>query len=481
MGQCDARSHITDSRFYSGGYTTSEAKAVFCDLFRYQRWLHVEAVLAESQAALGMIPQEAAREIRANAHIGKLDLKQISRDLAVTNHSLMPLLNALSSRCSESARRYIHFGATTQDIQDTAQALEMKDVLDILERELVAVMEILSKLALEYKGLVTTGRTHTQDALPTTLGLKMAGWLDELLRSYQRLGQIRPRVLVTQLFGGVGTMDAFGDKGLELLREFSSRLGLNAPLTAWHNSRDRISEFLVWLGFATGALARMADEIRGLARSSIGELEEPFHQGKLGSSTMPHKRNPELCEQVVVLSRLVGSNAGLGMQALVNEHERDYRSVRLEWVTVADASQYACAAFAIAKRILKGLIVRHGRIDKNVKSSAPLICSEALMFYLGKELGKDRAHRLIYEAAMKAVETGREMLDVLMDEEEVRAVYSKQELEGVFSPASHVGLARKLTESVAAQVEREIEGRKGFQTRSCPLAGPDGSCTVELS
>ncbi len=479
MGQCGARSHITDSRFYYSGYTTDEAKAVFCDLYRYQRWLDVEAALSEAQAELGMIPKEAATEIRKNADIRKLDMDKIKKDLAITNHSLMPLLNALSSLCSDASRRFIHYGATTQDIQDTAESLEIKDVLDILERELVVVMGSLADLAARYKSLVVTGRTHTQDALPMTLGLKMAGWLDELWRGYERLQELRPRVLVSELFGGVGTMDAFGDKGLELLDVFSKSLGLYPAMTSWHNARDRVAEFLSWLGLVTGGLARMADEIRGLARSSIGELEEPFHQGKLGSSTMPHKRNPELCEQVVVLSRLVCGNAGLGLSGLVNEHERDYRSVRLEWVTVADSSQYACAAFALSRKILDGIIVHKERINKNLRSSAPYICSEALMFYLGKRLGKDRAHRLIYEASMEAVHTGRQMVDVLMEAEEIKGAYSKEELESVFQPEGHIGLSERLTDRLVSLVKNGIDTKETGWKRLCPLAQSSGNCSVK--
>ena len=194
----------------------------------------------------------------------------------------------------------------------------------------------------------------------------MAVWLDELWRNYERLDGLSGAGLVSQLFGGVGTMDAFAEKGFELLAEFSQRLGLAPPFTAWHASRDRVAEFLSTMALIAGTLARIADEIRSLARSETAELEEPFQMGKIGSSTMPHKRNPEMCEQVVVLARLIKANAGLGFEGMINEHERDYRAVRLEWVTVTDTSLFVCGLLALMKVILKGLIIHEHRIRQNV-------------------------------------------------------------------------------------------------------------------
>ncbi len=478
MIACNPISHITDSRFYARGYSTVEAKKVFCDLYRYQRWLDVEATLAEVQARMEIIPVKAAADIRTAADIKKLDLDSIKRDLRVTNHSLMPLLNAMSRLCPESSRGFIHFGATTQDIQDTAQVLEMKDIMTIAKRDLRLIIRHLARLAERYKDLVIIGRTHTQDALAMTLGLKMAVWLDELWRDLERILESEKRILVAQLFGGVGTMDSFGAKAVELLEDFSNRLGLGVPRTSWHNSRDRICEFLNIVALVTGALARIADEIRSLARSPIGEMEEPFHHGKLGSSTMPHKRNPEMCEQVVVLARLTKANAMLGFEGLVNEHERDYRAVRLEWVSVADSAQYLCAALSFMKDILSNLIVYEDRISQNALSAAPLICTEALMFYLGKKLGKDKAHTIIYEVAMRAVDTGQLLIDLLFELPEIRQNFSRSKIEALIDPSKHVGKSSFLTMNVVNDVLERLGGRDIEVERTCPLSGIDGSCSV---
>ncbi len=480
MSSCELRSHIVDSQFYSSGYTTKEARRIFCDKYRYQRWLEVEAALASVQADLGIIPEWAATAINEKAHIRYLDMQAIQEGIKKTSHSLLPLLEALRQACEGDAGQFIHFGATTQDIQDTAQVLEIRDVLDIVERDLRSIVLLIADLAEQYKDLVTIGRTHAQHALPMTLGLKMAVWLDEVWRNYERLIACKERVLVSQLFGGVGTMDAFAKKGLELLAQFSDRLGLQAPLTAWHASRDRSAEFLSTMAMISGTLGKIADEIRCLARSETGELEEPFQMGKVGSSTMPHKRNPEMCEQVVVLARLIKANAGLGFEAMINEHERDYRTVRLEWVTITDTSLFVCGLLSLMKAILKDLTVHEPTIRQNVDRAATLISTEALMFYLGETIGKQTAHRIVYEASMEAIETKQPLIDLLMNHDEISGKFKREDLEKTIDPMNHIGLSQELTRRVIGHVKEQLGRAEPIDEteRTCPLADEDGACTI---
>ncbi|XCN74270.1 MAG: adenylosuccinate lyase family protein [Candidatus Electrothrix aestuarii] len=460
MNTCTPNSHIVDSRFYSGGYTTLEARRIFCDLRRYQHWLDVEVALASAQAELGVIPQEAADNIQQNARICLLDLDGIRQGLQLTNHSLMPLLEALRKVCDEEAGQFIHFGATTQDIQDTAQVLELRNVLLVVERDLHKIISLLMQRARQYRDLVTIGRTHSQHALPMTIGLKIAGWLDEVWRGVERLEQVRERLLVSELFGGVGTMDALGEQAFPLVEKFSAKLGLAVPNVAWHASRDRFAEFLSLLAMIGGSLARIADEIRCLARNEIHEMEEPFHMGKIGSSTMPHKRNPELCEQVVVLSKLITSNVLLGYEGLICEHERDYRSVRLEWAALTDSSLYTCGLLALMKEILADMTVHEQRVRDNVLKAAPLISTEALMFFLGDTIGKQNAHTLVYEASMQSVETGKPVLDILMEDAKIAGNFSREEIERAIAPERHVGMSRELTEKTIAYVETRMQGKE---------------------
>jgi adenylosuccinate lyase len=468
-----ARSHIADSRFYQSGYTTGEARRVFCDLRRLQRWLEVEAALAASQAELGAIPAAAALELGKTARLDLLDLEAIKADMKKTGHSLIPLLNAWQKITSPGAGKYIHFGATTQDIQDTAQSLEIREFLLIIERDTSRIIRLLAGLAHRYRDLVTIARTHGQQALPITLGAKIAVWLDEMIRNAGRLQTCRQSVPASQLFGGVGTMAAFGNQGFELLDRFSAKLGLAVPLCSWHTARDRLAEMLSTLAILAGTLGKIANEICQLSRDEIGELEEPFHMGKIGSTTMPHKRNPELCEQVVVLAKLVKNNTALGFEALINEHERDYRAVRLEWVAITDTALYVCGALSLMNSILEKLIVHEERIRQNVSSAASLIATEALMFRMAEQMGKQPAHQLLYEISMAARNTGRPLVDLLSSHPRVASVFTAEGLRQAMAPEHHTGLAPLLTDRVVESAARWLadRGEDSSPLAPCPLQG----------
>lgn len=474
-------SHITDSRYYSHAYTTAEARTVFCDHRRLQRWLDVEAALALSQAAISMIPKEVAARLKATARLDLLDCEAIKTGIAETGHSLIPLLDQWQEVAGVDAARFIHYGATTQDIQDTSQSLEIKDIITIVERDLGQIISELRTLANEHRLQVIIGRTHGQQALPTTLGLKIAIWLDEMLRHADRLQECRHRVLVSQLFGGVGTMSALGDHPFDLLNDFSERLGLTAPNTAWHTARDRVAEFTSCLALITGTMAKIANEICQLAKNEICEVEEPFHMGKIGSTTMPHKRNPELCEQVVVLAKLVRSAAGLGFDSLVNEHERDYRAVRIEWASLVDASLYSCGSFALLKSILKGLIVHPDKINHNLDTSACLIATEALMFMIGGKIGKQAAHQLLYEISMAAYSAGDSLGTLLNRHPLIKGSFTEKEIKEATDPAAHIGSAVQQTDRLVALADKwlAVNQQENKQTLSCPLADTTCRCKVK--
>lgn len=476
MEHCCSASHIIDSRFFADGYGTDEARQVFCDYRRMQRWLDVEASLARCQGELGIIPPEAAQAMRQTARLELLNIGTIKADIATTGHSLIPLLKEWQRVTEPSAGQFIHYGATTQDIQDTAQSLELREISAIIQRDLALIITQLARLADDNRSLVTIGRSHGQHALPTTMGLKMAGWLDETLRNATRLEACRERLLVAQLFGGVGTMAALSMQALPLLECFAKDLGLAAPLSCWHSSRDRLAEFTGVLALVTGGLARIANEICQLARNEIGELAEPFIFGQIGSTTMPHKKNPELCEQVVVLARLVKANAGTALDTLCNEHERDYRAVRLEWVALTEASIFSCAALRLMKEILRGLSINKTRIRENLDRFAVLISTEALMFLLGKKIGKQSAHTLIYEASMGCTGSNQaELLNRLMTYPEVNAFFSRDELEGAIDPRQHTGLSGAIIDRVLAEAKK-ITPSQPLQPTACAIRIPGICC-----
>lgn len=453
------RSHITDSRFHGGWYATPESRRVFCDVCRMQRWLDIEATLALSQADLGLIPSKAADEIARAARVEAIDLEEVQRGIRQTQHSLVALLRALERACADGAGEFVHYGATTQDVQDTAEALEMREVLQIVDRDLQAILLRLRELALAHRDTLMVGRTHARPALPTTFGLKVAGWIDELMREFERLDAMRPRVLVAELFGGVGTMAGFQGRGRELLRTFAGRLSLGVPEMAWHVARDRIAEFGTTLAMLAGALARIADEVRTLARPEFAELEEGWHHGLVGSSTMPHKRNPEACEQVVVLARLSRSAAATGLETLIEEHERDSRGHRLEWVAVADVSHYTITALAIVREILGGLIVHEDRMAAHAHEAAGQICTEALMLALARHIGKQSAYKVVYELSQAAQDRGGSLQDYAAESPEIQAHLSAAELAQIFDPARQVGEAAALVDDVVTRVDRSLDAR----------------------
>jgi len=468
MAPCSPSSHIIDSHFFADGYGTSEARQVFCDYRRMQRWLEVEVALAQSQAEIGLIPAQAAQAMIEAARLERLDIVAIQADIKKTGHSLIPLLKEWQRLTGDEAGQFIHYGATTQDIQDTAQSLELREITTILQRDLALIIGQLATLADDNRDLVTIGRSHGQHALPTTMGLKMAGWLDETLRNADRLAACQGRLLVAQLFGGVGTMAALSDQAIPLLNRFAERLGLAAPLACWHNSRDRLAEFTSILALISGGLARIANEICQLARNEIGELAEPFTFGQIGSTTMPHKKNPELCEQVVVLARLVKANTGTALDTLCNEHERDYRAVRLEWVALTEAAVFTCAALRLMKSILSGLSINRARVEENLDRFAVLVSTEALMFRLGEKIGKQSAHALIYEASMGGEGPGQaRLIERLMAYPAINQAFSQADLEQAIDPSQHIGQAGVLIDRVLAEAKKHPVPKT--EIGPCPL------------
>lgn len=445
------RGHITDSVFFGDRYASPESRRIFCDHCRMQRWLTIEAALAEAEAELGIIPATAAADIARTARAGLVGVEAVRAETERSGHSLVGLLRVFQAVCPGDSGQYVHFGATTQDIQDTGQALEMRDVLDTLDGLLSRIAGELVRHADQHAKTVGLGRTHAQPALPITFGLKVAGWLDEILRHIERLREVRRRVVVAQLFGGAGTMAAFGDQALELLGRFSARLGLAAPDTGWHVARDRVAEFVTTLAMVAGTLGRAADEIRILSRPEFGEVSEGWAYGKVGSSTMPHKRNPERCEQVVALARLACGQAPIALTAMAGDHERDSRSLRLEWSCVPDASHYTLAAAGIFADTISALVVHPDRLARNVNDVAGQVASEPLMLALAARHGKQTAHEIVYELTQTAHDKQVPLRDLLTERDESALGLDRATCESIFRPDRYLGASEKLTHRVLAR------------------------------
>jgi adenylosuccinate lyase len=287
-----------------------------------------------------------------------------------------------------------------------------------------------------------------------SFGLKVASWLDEVLRHSQRLVDLRERVLVAQLFGGAGTMAGFGENGIRLLEAFAGRLGLKAPTLGWHVARDRVVEYCSTLSMIAGTMGRIGEEIRILGRPEFGEVSEHWRYGTVGSSTMPHKRNPERCEQVVVLAKLAAGQTGLALNAMMGDHERDSRALRVEWACVPDVSHYCLAACEIVSEILTGLTVHEDRLRENVREVADQLASERLMLALADQLGKQTAHERVYELSQEAYACGTSIQELFGSHADLAPLLSKEELSIIFDPAGYLGMSRQLTDRAVAETRK---------------------------
>jgi 3-carboxy-cis,cis-muconate cycloisomerase len=449
-------SHFIDYQLFGDQFSTPEARAIFDERAMLQRWLDVEVALAAAQAELGLIPAAAAATIAASARVERLDLDRVRRDLQTTAHPIVPVVRELERLCGP-AGRWVHWGATTQDILDTGMVLQLRTVHGLVRRDLVALIGVLAGLASAHRDTVMAGRTHAQQALPITFGFKVAGWVAECLRHVTRLDEAAPRLLVGELAGAVGTLAGFGEQGEAVQRLALGKLGLGVPLIAWHAARDTIAEFVALLSLIGGTLARVANEVVQLQRSEVMELEEPFAPGKVGSSTMPHKRNPTHAERVVAIGRLLRGLAATAQDAMVAAHERDMSAGRAEWVLVPEASCLAAAALHWTLVIARGLHVNVDRMTENLGRLGGLLLSEPVMLALGRSIGRNAAHDVAYEAAMAAFEGKGSFRDRLLAAR-VAAALGPAELDLLLDPRRYTGLAGSFVDRVVAAAARLTGG-----------------------
>ena len=400
---------MIDSTLYRHLWGTEEARAIFEEPARLRSWLAILVALADAQAELGIVPTEAAQAIRAEAAAERLDLGFVAEETRRTGHSTLGLIRGLQRILPASAAEWVYYGTTVQDLTDTWTALAMRSVGSILWRDLRTVEGLLLGLAERHRDTPMTGRTHGQGGSPITFGLKAASWADEIDRHLERLRQGASRWLVGQLAGGVGTLAFFGEAGPELRRRFCERLGLADPGVSWTTSRDRLAEFTTLLALVSGTLARIGNEVYQLQRPEIGELREATRPGAVGSITMPHKRNPETAEHLVTLWRLVRAAAGTTLEGMVQEHERDGRGWKAEWVAFPEACLLTMTALDLAKPLLEGLEVDETRMAGNASAGGGFAASEALLAALAPRVGKHRAQDLLQRVLGEARQQGRSL------------------------------------------------------------------------
>ena len=445
-------SHASESLLYGASFSTSEFLDIFNDHARVQAWFDVEVALAKAQGQLGVIPEEAAQEISQKAVVENVDVSEIGQGISATAHPIVPAIRALEEICDNGAGEYIHYGATTQDVMDTGLVLQIKKSWPIILRDLTGIQDALIKLAKKHRSTPMVGRTHGQQALPLTFGYKCAVWVDEIGRQISRFKEAEARVLSGNITGAVGTMAAFGPKGREIQKIALDHLNLTVPNICWHSSRDRICELANLMTQISGSLGKIAREIYALQQVEFGELAEPHHHGKVGSSTMPHKRNPAVVELAIGLSRLIRAQQVAITDAAFQEHERYSALLRIELAAVPEMMIYSGALLSKMRTVLEKLEVYPKRMRSNLDMLGGLLLSEKVMLALGEKIGKQTAHEVVYEIAMDSFEKEIPFKDALNGDERVSNNLSSQEIGSLLDPVAYIGESEKIVDDVLSRV-----------------------------
>ncbi len=438
---------VLDSVLFRDAFGTPAMRAVFEDRALVARYVEVEVALARAQGRCGVIPADAARDIAARSDAAALDLDLMRQGSEIVGYPILPLVQQLGKMCGE-AGRYVHWGATTQDIMDTAVVLQVREALALIEADLDAVRNILVRQARRYRDTPMAGRTHLQQALPVTFGYKLAIWLAMLDRHSERLAQLRPRVLVGQFGGAAGTLASLGERGLEVQAAMMDELGLGVPLATWHVARDGLAEAVNFLGLVTGSLGKIAYDVILLASTEVAEVLEPFVPGRGASSTMPQKRNPISSELILAASKAVRQHAGLMLDAMVQDLERATGPWHAEWIAIPESFILAAGALHQAKFMLDGLVVDEARMRRNLEMTSGLIVAEAVMMGLAPRLGRNEAHDVVYAACRTAADTGKSLAEVLAGMPEVSAHLDREAIGRLTSPSNYLGAAPRMVDRV---------------------------------
>jgi len=447
--------HISDSTIYGSAWSTPPIRALFAEQNKIKGWLEIMSVLAAVQADYGLIPVEAAREIEAGHEHIEIDeafLREAGEGFAKTNHSLLGIINALKARLGPLGGEWLCYGVTVQDITDTQTMRTLILVRQLFIKEIGEIEHCLLDLADRHRDTPMCGRTHGQPGLPITFGFKAACWLDEIDRHHRRLIELGPRLGVGQLAGGVGSLSSLGPAALALQQAFLQHLGLQSPTISWTSSRDRLAEWLNTLALITATGDRIGQEIVQLQRPEIGELSEGFTEGAVGSITMPQKRNPEISEHLGTLSRVVRHHAAHMAENLVHSHERDGRAWKGEWAIIPDATLAAGKALDLLKTLLSELEVHEQRMLANIDASRGLIYSEQVMLALAKKIGKQSAHRAVYEIAMRAYEQGLHLQQALHNDQAIAGLLTGAEIDALFDLGSCTGHCAEMVERVVNSI-----------------------------
>ena len=442
---------VVDSQVFSDLFAARAMREIFSDRARTQRYLDVELALARVQARLGIIPAAAAAEIQRHGNAADYDMDKVAAGTVKAGTPIVPVVNMLVARCADGHGEWAHWGATTQDIMDTAMVLQMKDAIALLEADLAAIRAGLTHLATTHRDVPMAGRSNLQHAIPITFGYKMAVQLASFQRHTERLESLKSRLLVGEFGGAVGTLASLGSQGLAVQAGLMEELGLGQPLIAWHVARDNVAEAAQFLALLTASCAKFALDVRLLMQTEVGEAFEPFQAGRGSSSTMPQKRNPVAGNFVHACAAMVRSHASLLTEAMVQDHERATGPFQMEWASVPEIFCLASGATQHTAFLAQGLVIDAGRMRANLDMTGGLLLSEAVMMGLGTAMGRQVAHDVVYDICREVAQGRGDFLDLLAANPEIAKHATRAQLAALLEPGAYTGLAGVMVDRVVAR------------------------------
>ncbi|MBV8459118.1 MAG: 3-carboxy-cis,cis-muconate cycloisomerase [Acetobacteraceae bacterium] len=444
---------VIDSEVFRDIFSTEAMRRIFSDESRVQYYLDIEAALARVQGRLGIIPAEAAEEICRHCNAAQIDMALLKKRTESVGYPVLPVVQQLVGLCRDGLGEWCHWGATTQDITDTATVLQIRDALELVEQDLRGIADSLAGLAAKYRDTPMAGRSNLQQATPITFGYKCAVWLAGFQRHLQRLAELRPRVLVGEFGGATGTLASLGKDGLKVQAALMEELGLGQPEIAWHTMRDRIAEVGCFLGLVCGTLGKVSLDVKLMMQTEVEEVYEPFAQGRGSSSTMPQKRNPISSVYIHACVAMVRQHVAALLDAMVEDHERSTGPWEIEWIAVPEIFCLSAGALAQTRFVVGGLQVDPARMRANLDLTKGLVVSEAVMMGLGPVLGRQRAHDLVYDICREVVAGKGTFLDLLAANPEISAHKDRSQLAALLDPANYCGLSEEMVDRVLAREE----------------------------
>ena len=445
-------STIIDSRIFGNIFSSEAMRHVWSDENRTAKYIEIEKALAIVQGRLGIIPQEAADEIVGHCDISKFDLDKLRAQTERIGYPILGVVSQLNALCRDKLGEYCHWGATTQDITDTATVLQIREGLAIVEDELVGISAALVKLAREHRDTPMAGRSNLQQAIPITFGYKMATILAAVERHRERLQQLKPRVLVGEFGGACGTLASLEKGAMETQAGLMAELRLGEPPIAWHTVRDNIAEVGAFLGLVGGTLGKISMDVKLMMQTEVGEVYEPFAHGRGSSSTMPQKRNPISSCYIHAAVSVVRQHAAALMDAMIADHERSTGPWEIEWIVLPEAFCLMAGALKQTRFVLEGLEVDAAKMRANIDMTNGLLMSEAVMMGLGRYIGREYAHDLVYDLCRDAIRQDKPLLDLLAANPEISQHLDRAALAELCDPSRYLGQSGAMVDRVLARV-----------------------------